>query len=366
MPAQRTYVTEPGYVIAAAMFLSALDIIAVILRFWTRTRQREALKADDWLILPATILVTAIAIETTYGVSQGAVAYPTEIPADFDGDPLEITTPQIALVYKIQWAFDLMLPLALGCIKASFLFFYLRIFVVNRKSLASYILGGLIVLVTLSSISFFFASLFQCRLNFWALWGSSLDIVNNCVETMHLVLAICIIGFITDVAIICAPIPLIWRLHLSTGKKLSIFAVFLLGSVTVVASMVRLINMSRLVAYGFSADEDGILVVTEYLYWGIVESGVGVFAACLPTLQFLLRNWSWKPLDRDAQGLISFRWPHSNPAVSQQTTNDSSGQHINSFGRRRADQKSSNSADSLSVGGTGTHQLEDLEAASTL
>lgn len=153
---------------------------------------------------------------------------------------------------------------------------------------------------------------------------------------------------------------------------------------TVVASMVRLINMSRLVAYGFSADEDGIrkfpmmsprtivstnirsVVVTEYLYWGIVESGVGVFAACLPTLQFLLRNWSWKPLDRDAQGLISFRWPHSNPAVSQQTTNDSSGQHINSFGRRRADQKSSNSADSLSVGGTGTHQLEDLEAASTL
>lgn len=46
--------------------------------------------------------MTAIAIETTYGVSQGAVAYPTEIPADFDGDPLEITTPQIALVYKVR------------------------------------------------------------------------------------------------------------------------------------------------------------------------------------------------------------------------------------------------------------------------
>lgn len=105
-----------------------------------------------------------------------------------------------------------MLPLALGSVKTSFLFFYLRIFLVNRRSLAGYLLGGLITLVILWSLSFFFASLFQCRLNFWALWGSTSDIVNNCTQTMQLVLAVCITGVITDTAIICAPIPLVSNL----------------------------------------------------------------------------------------------------------------------------------------------------------
>lgn len=106
-----------------------------------------------------------------------------------------------------------MLPLALGCVKASFLFFYLRIFVVNRKSLASYLLGGLIVLVTLWSVAFFIAALFQCGTNFWAIWGSTMDLVQNCTETMQLVLAVCITGFITDIAIILAPIPLVRNLR---------------------------------------------------------------------------------------------------------------------------------------------------------
>jgi hypothetical protein len=230
MAIKRIYVTQPGYFVVVAMLLPLLAIISVALRFWARTKQREALRIDDWLVIPATMLVTGIGIMTTYGVSQKAVAYPTVIPPDFTGSPLEISTPQITLVYKLQWAFDVMLPLALGCVKASFLCFYLRIFMVNRRSLASYLLGGLTVLVTLWAVAFFFASLFQCGVSFWAIWGSTLDIVENCTQTMQLVLAVCITGFVTDVAIILAPIPLIWQLHLSTAKKISIAAVFLLGA----------------------------------------------------------------------------------------------------------------------------------------
>lgn len=36
------------------------------------------------------------------------------------------------------------------------------------------------------------------------------------------------------------------------------------------------------------------VVITEYLYWGMIESGIGILAACLPTLQFLFRGWSGK------------------------------------------------------------------------
>ncbi|KAI1119161.1 hypothetical protein F5Y14DRAFT_460476 [Nemania sp. NC0429] len=295
----RYYITEPGYVITAATVISLLDIVAVSLRFWARRKQKEKLKVDDWLMIPSVILVTAIGISIVYGVAKHSIAYPTEIPPDFNGDPLDIVTSQIT----IQWAFDLMLPLAFGCIKASFLFFYRRIFVVDRNSSTNYLFAGLIILVALSSVAFFFASLFQCGLNFSALWGSTADIVQNCVDTMHLVLSVCITGFILDLIIIITPIPLVWKLNLSLTKKISVIGVFLLGSVSIVASLLRLINLARLVGQGFTGD--GLLVVTQYLYWGVVESGVAIVAACLPTLQFLLRQHSWQPMIQATRNIFS-------------------------------------------------------------
>ncbi|KAI0185279.1 plasma membrane protein Pth11-like protein [Xylaria flabelliformis] len=346
----RYYITEPGYVISAAILLSILDIIAVALRFWARTKYREAIKADDWLMLPATILVTAIGISVTYGVAKGAIAHPTEIPPDFNGNPLEITTPQISLIYKIQWAFDLMLPLAFGCIKCSFLLFYRRIFVVNERSGTNYLITCLIVIVALSSAGFFFASLFQCRLDFSALWGSTIEIIENCVDTMHLVLSVCITGFILDIIIITTPVPLVWQLNLSRTKKISVVGVFLLGSVSIVASLLRLINLARLVSQGFSADVDGLLVVTQYLYWGLVESAVGIVAACLPTLQFLIRRHSWEPTLRVTRSIFSFK---SRSGYAMENSGQSHEEiEVAPLSHSDTNPKKSNSTTKLSFGGT--------------
>lgn len=49
------YYQRPGHVIAASMVLSVVDVITVGLRFWLRKRQRQPLKADDWLAIPATV-----------------------------------------------------------------------------------------------------------------------------------------------------------------------------------------------------------------------------------------------------------------------------------------------------------------------
>lgn len=103
----------------------------------------------------------------------------------------------------------MMLPLALGCTKASFLFFYMRIFSIGKKSPINIFLSVLLVIVAAWSISFFFATLFECRLSFWAVWGSTIDLITQCVESMQLVLALCITDFMTDVIIICIPIPLV-------------------------------------------------------------------------------------------------------------------------------------------------------------
>ena len=50
-----------------------------------------------------------------------------------------------------------------------------------------------------------------------------------------------------------------------------------------------------------------IVVITEYLYWGMIECGIGVFAACLPTLLFLLRGWSLKSVIGSTGSFIGSR-----------------------------------------------------------
>lgn len=46
---------------------------------------------------------------------------------------------------------------------------------------------------------------------------------------------------------------------------------------------------------GNHADVD-IVSITTSVYWGIVEAGIGVFVACLPTLQFMFRQNKWKAI----------------------------------------------------------------------
>lgn len=58
-----------------------------------------------------------------------------------------------------------MLPIAYGCTKASFLFFYMRIFSVNHRSKTHTFLVAFVVLIFLWVVSFFFATLFQVGLS---------------------------------------------------------------------------------------------------------------------------------------------------------------------------------------------------------
>ena len=49
------YWTEPRHFLGAAIGLSVLDIVTVAARFIARKTQRQSLKADDWLMVPAVV-----------------------------------------------------------------------------------------------------------------------------------------------------------------------------------------------------------------------------------------------------------------------------------------------------------------------
>ncbi|KAK0716925.1 hypothetical protein B0T26DRAFT_853581 [Lasiosphaeria miniovina] len=305
MSPPQAYYQTPGHVIAAGAVLIVVDVVSVVMRFWARNRQKQGLRADDWLIIPATLLVVGIGSVMFYGVSQQALAHTLDIPADYaGGDMLGLVTAQTAATMRVQFAFTLMLPLALGCVKLSILFFYFRIFSTTTASKTHVFLTAVILLVALWTAAFFLATLFQCRLDLWAFFGSPADLDSHCPGTMFVDLSLCITNVVTDVVIFCIPAPLVWRLKLSTANKLTASAVFLLGSVTVIASLLRLVMTIQMVYLGFDPEADQILVITEYLYWGMVEAGTGILAACAPVFQVLFRKLPWASVLRSVKIMV--------------------------------------------------------------
>ncbi|KAI2784970.1 hypothetical protein F4815DRAFT_454957 [Daldinia loculata] len=299
------YYMRPGHVIAAAIVLSVIDIFVVVLRFWARKVQKQPLRADDWLMVPATLITVGIGICQLYGVSQKALGYRTIIPDGFQGNPFELVTPQLSLKSQLEWVFFLMLPIATGCMKASFLFFYMRVFATRERSAINKFLKAFIVFIMVWVVAFFFGMFFECGRNFWAIWNSQVEFQAHCSSNMKLILTLCITDFIADVFIICIPIPLVLRLQLSPRKKLGVCSLFLLGSGTVVASIVRFVLMAGSYIGSINITNDSILGTTACLYWGMVECGIGVLAACLPTIQFLFRKWIWEPVLSSTKSIFS-------------------------------------------------------------
>ncbi|KAI5919787.1 hypothetical protein F4810DRAFT_714138 [Camillea tinctor] len=300
------YWCTPQHVVAAAIGLFIMDITFVALRFIARKKQHQPLKVDDWITIPATLFTLGISISMVYGVSRRAIGYPYEIPPEAHGNSLLVATEQISLAGQIQWAYYLLLPLALGCTKMSFLFFYRRVFVVERLGATNILLVGMILLILLWMAGFFFTSLFQCKLEFWALWKSPIAQLEHCISQPKQALALTATDFSTDIIIMIIPIPLIYRLNLTPTKKIAVTAVFLLGAITVAVSLLRLVLTANLVRFSFDPHVDAILLITALQYWGLVESGVAVSAACLPTLWVLIKGWSWDPVAKAAKDLANF------------------------------------------------------------
>ncbi|KAI0390770.1 hypothetical protein F5Y17DRAFT_461445 [Xylariaceae sp. FL0594] len=317
------YWVTPAHVILAGIALPVLDIVAVAIRYVARRKQRQRLGPDDWLMIPALLFTVGIGVAMTNGASKDALAHPLELPAELNGDFLDFSSEQISIEGAIQWAYTLLLPLSLGCTKASFLFFYRRIFVVNRRDKNNMFISGMIVFVLSWMLGFLFAFLFQCRTNFWALWTTPNAIAAHCVSDTPINLAFTITDFIGDVIIFIIPIPMVDRLPspnqpvprstdvkfrfgelISPGaKKSSITGVFLFGAITVAASLTRLVLTAKIFVQAFETGTDPILIVTAFIYWGMVESGVAVSTACLPNFWLIFRGWSSGPVFRFARSI---------------------------------------------------------------
>lgn len=102
-----------------------------------------------------------------------------------------------------------MLPLGLGCTKASILFFYMRIFTTTKRSRTYGLFIASIVVIVAMMIGFFLATLFECRAHVSAMWQSAEALETYCPNSDSYDYGFTISDFITDFIILIMPIPLV-------------------------------------------------------------------------------------------------------------------------------------------------------------
>ncbi|KAI0381140.1 hypothetical protein F5Y04DRAFT_289052 [Hypomontagnella monticulosa] len=245
-----------------------LPVIAVTLRIVTRRVTRQEIWYDDWLtIISAVLCLVKLAIvleELRYGLGKHVQVVP---PASLE--PYFIYTFLNELLYTAD----------VTLIKLSILTLYLRLFNVNPcfKRLC-YVM---MVFVLAMGISSLFATIFQCA-PVPAAWDKTTP-GSKCLDLVALLVGLNIPNILIDVVIIALPMPLLWSLKLSLGRKLGLIGLFLVAAFATVVSVLRCI---------YNADVDQMDPTWGYVPTSIlstVEVGVGICCACLPVMYPLFR-----------------------------------------------------------------------------
>jgi len=112
---------------------------------------------------------------------------------------------------------------------------------------------------------------------------------------------------VTDVLILVFPWYQVWNLHISIRRKLLVCGIFLLGGFVVLAGILRYVYILD-AASSHSSALDYTYTEAPALYWGAIETCVGVICACLPTLRPLFAGFSSESLIRSFEaGLTRIR-----------------------------------------------------------
>ena len=143
-------------------------------------------------------------------------------PQTPDGMP-KLDDPGFLVYEESKFAMQLLSFAGYGLTKASILALFIRIFDVKRFRIWPKLMLGVVAGWT---ISFFFASLFQCY-PITALIEPFYG--NKCVDSIALWYAGGISDIILDAIILVMPVPMVLRLKLPTKQKIGVIAMFLTG-----------------------------------------------------------------------------------------------------------------------------------------
>ncbi|KAM0802748.1 hypothetical protein BDR22DRAFT_970990 [Usnea florida] len=260
----------PGKMYALATVLILLATIAVLLRFCARNIKNARIEWDDYLIVFALVFTVGTALCMFVGTALGDLGRHTAIAPD--------GYPVLTRGLEINYASLMTSTLTFGLTKLSVLLLYKRIF---RGALFLTFVWSMITIIVIWTVGFFFANMLQCypiSVNWTGLGGNG----DACIDENMMYLGQAFSDAITDLIILVMPIPWVWALQLPPKQKVGVSSMFLLGILTIAASVTKLVIFYRIAFESNSGDEDFTYLFTPTVYWPMVESSLGIVGACLP------------------------------------------------------------------------------------
>ncbi|KAK8036949.1 hypothetical protein PG991_001263 [Apiospora marii] len=196
---------------AIAVFITS---VALALRLWTRAQSSKwSFWWDDWMLLTTTVF--------SHGLLALSMAW-TRLGLGKHIENIDMTT-MLPTIYMSK-AVTLVYAICIFLIKASALLFYARIF--NRSKRFRTILWGFGAAVAGWFLCTALVPWFNCRPT-----RKTIDpfIPGVCFDRMNWFLSSCVINTTLDLAILIMPVPQIWKLQMTTRRKVQVTLVFLLG-----------------------------------------------------------------------------------------------------------------------------------------
>ncbi|KAJ0414238.1 hypothetical protein BJY00DRAFT_318998 [Aspergillus carlsbadensis] len=254
--------------VAAVM---AIATVFVCLRFWARTAKESVVLAyDDWSLLVALAFAYGTGICCILGGKYGI------------GTHIWVVEPDdVIMSMKIIFAYVILYATTVPMVKLSVLLLYRRIF---RLTWTLYLCAFLSIGYTIS-VSTAISLACVPTSYFWTQWVDPLS-GGYCRINLYLFyLWNGVANLLTDVIILCLPMPIVWRLQMPKSQKWAISGIFLLGGFVCVATIVRIYTITKM-----QSSVDITWVIGDAMIWSNVEPCMGIVSACLPTLRPLLRH----------------------------------------------------------------------------
>ena len=227
--------------------------------------------------------------------SDGDLAQHVKLDDEGNG----IWTHRDVVFLETYYVQQLTTTLTYGLTKLSVLLFYKRVF---RGDTFNAAVWTMISIIGVWTTAFFFANLLQCypiSLN----WEASGAQVVSCINTNMMYLAQAWTDVLTDVMILSLPVPCVWALQMPARHKVGVTAIFLLGLLTVLSGIAKLIVYYHIIALATGGDYDITWFETPAYLCAFIESALGIVGACLPLLRPLFAGTSTKGFMRNLRSV---------------------------------------------------------------
>ncbi|KAF7503814.1 hypothetical protein GJ744_003255 [Endocarpon pusillum] len=256
-----------GYAtLVAAILFAVLAAAAVLVRLWTRSLLKAGLGADDWWIIAGLVAYFGFTANAIYTILVNGGGQDYE-------DPRYMYT-NLSRYLKAEYMIGPVYALTVTLIQISIIFLYRRLFTVRGFQIASMVVGVACFVWMVVAIVGGFLYCIPMQ-SFW-----DPLIKGHCFNYHAWFLSMEIIEVLFDVVILCLPLMMIERLHLSMRKGVVLLCLFLLGGFVVITGIVRIVYVYQ--------PKKRYSSFTEASLWSSIHLGTAVICACLPTYRPLL------------------------------------------------------------------------------